>query len=43
MYVVVNVIIPTKLTKTQKDLLKELAETDLESEDEFKDFRRSLK
>ncbi len=43
MYVVVNVIIPTKLTKTQKDLLKELSETDLESEPEFKDFQRSLK
>jgi len=43
MYVVVNVIIPTKLNKKQKDLLKELAETDLESETEFKDFKRSLK
>lgn len=43
MYVVVNVIIPTKLTKTQKDLLTELAKTDLESESEFKDFKKSLK
>ena len=43
MYVVVNVIIPTKLTKKQKDLLKEISETDLESEPEFKEFKKSLK
>lgn len=43
MYVVVNVIIPTKLTKKQKDLLKELSETDLENETEFKEFKKSLK
>ena len=43
MYVVVNVIIPTKLNKRQKDLLTELSETDLESEAEFKDFKKSLK
>ncbi len=43
MYVVVNVIIPTKLTRTQKDLLTELSETDLESESEFKDFKKALK
>ena len=43
MYVVVNVIIPTKLTKKQKDLFKELADTDLETEPEFKEFKKSLK
>jgi len=43
MYVVVNVIIPTKLNKKQKDLLKELSDTDLESENEFKEFKKSLK
>lgn len=43
MYVVVNVIIPTKLNKKQKDLLEELANTDLESESEFKDFKKALK
>ena len=43
MYVVVNVIIPTKLTRTQKDLLTELSETDLETESEFKDFKKALK
>ena len=43
MYVVVNVIIPTKLNKKQKDLLKELADTDLETESEFKEFKKALK
>ena len=43
MYVVVNVIIPTKLSKKQKDLLKELADTDLETESEFKEFKKALK
>ncbi len=42
MYVVINVIIPTKLSKKQKDLLSELRDTDLESEPEFKDFKKSL-
>ncbi len=43
MYVVVNVIIPTKLSKTQRELLEELRNTDLENEPEFKDFKRSLR
>jgi len=43
MYVVVNVIIPTKLTKKQKDLLNELSKTDLDNESEFKEFKKSLK
>ncbi len=43
MYVVLNIIMPTKLTKKQKDLLEELRETDLESEPEFKEFNKSLK
>ena len=43
MYVVVNVIIPTKLSKKQKDLLKDLSETDLEGEPEFKEYKKSLK
>ncbi len=43
MYVVINVIMPTKLSRKQKELLMELAETDLESEREFKDFAASLK
>ena len=43
MYVVVNVIIPTKLNKKQKDLLMELAATDLDNEAEFKEFKKALK
>lgn len=43
MYVVVNVIIPTKLNKKQKDLLNELSKTDLDNESEFKEFKKSLK
>ncbi len=42
MYIVVNIIIPTKLNKRQKELLTELSETDLESESEFKEFKKSL-
>ncbi len=43
MYVVLNIIMPTKLTKKQKDLLEELSTTDLANEPEFKDFERALK
>jgi len=43
MYVVINVIIPTKLNKKQKDLFKELEKTDLETEQEFKEFKKALK
>ncbi len=43
MYVVINIIMPTKLTKKQKDLLLELAQTDLENESEFKEFNKALK
>ena len=43
MYVVVNVIIPTKLSKMQKDLLNELASTELDNEVEFKEFKKALK
>jgi len=43
MYVVINVIIPTKLSKKQKELLKELDATDLETEPEFKQYKKSLK
>jgi len=43
MYVIVNVIIPTKLTKKQKDLVQELAATDLDTESEFKEFKKALK
>ena len=42
LYAVINVIVPTKLSRNQKDLVKELSETDLESETEFKKFRKYL-
>ncbi len=43
MYVVLNIIMPRKLTKAQKDLLEELRDTNLEDESEFKDFSKALK
>lgn len=43
MYVVVNIIIPTKLSREQKVLFEKLDKTDLETNSEFKDFRKSLK
>lgn len=42
MYVIYNVIIPTKLSMAQKRLIKELALTDLEDSSEFKDFKKYL-
>lgn len=42
MYVIYNVIIPTKLSMAQKRLIKELALTDLEDSPEFKDFKKYL-
>lgn len=43
MYVVVNIIIPTKLTKEQKKLFENLAKTDLDNSQEFKDFKKFMK
>ncbi|MBE6161577.1 MAG: molecular chaperone DnaJ [Firmicutes bacterium] len=42
MYLIVKVVTPTKLDKTQKKLLKELSETGLEKQDEFKKFNKYL-
>lgn len=42
MYAIINIITPRKLTKKQKDLLKELSETKLDKEDEFKKFSKHL-
>ena len=42
LYAVINVVVPTKLSRTQKDLIKDLAETDLESESEIKKFKKYL-
>lgn len=38
MYVVLKLVIPTKLTRAQKKLFKELSETELKEEAEFKKF-----
>lgn len=43
MYVVFNVIIPTKLNRKQKELFKELDDTDLEDESEIKKFKKYVK
>ena len=42
MYVVLDVIIPNKLDRKQKELFKELAETDLEIGSEFKNYKKYL-
>ncbi len=42
MYVITKVIIPTKLDRNQKKLFKELADTDLETGSEFKEYKKYL-
>ena len=42
MYIVYNVVIPNKLSMTQKRLIKELSETNLEDAPEFREFKRYL-
>lgn len=42
MYVTYEVITPTKLSKDQKRLIKELAETSLDDEEAFKNFKKFL-
>ena len=42
MYAVINIIIPTKLSLKQKNLIKELSETGLEDESEIKKFKKYL-
>lgn len=43
MYVVVNIITPTKLTKEQKKLLEKLNDTELDNSQEFKKFNNFVK
>ncbi len=43
MYVVVNIIIPTKLNRKQKSLLEDLLDTGLDNEDAFKEYQKALK
>jgi molecular chaperone DnaJ len=40
MYVVIKVVIPSKISKEQKKLFEKLSETDLESSSEFKKFNK---
>ncbi len=40
MYVIINVIIPTKLSKEQKKLIESLKDTNLENESEIKKFNQ---
>ncbi len=42
MYAIIDVIIPSKLDRKQKDLLQDLAKTDLDNSSEFKDFKKYL-
>lgn len=42
MYVVLDVVIPDKLDRKQKELFKELAKTDLETGSSFKNFKKYL-
>ncbi len=42
MYVVINVVIPSKLDRNQKNLFKELADTELDNDKEFKEFNKYL-
>lgn len=39
-YVILKLIVPAKLSRTQKELLEELSETDLENNEEFKKFNK---
>ena len=43
MYVITNIIIPNKLNRKQKELFKELAKTELDSDSEFTKFNKKLK
>ena len=43
MYVITNVIVPSRLSRKQKELFKELSDTDLEADNEFKDYEKMLK
>ncbi len=42
MYAVINVVIPNKINKKQKDLLADLSKTNLDDDREFKQFRKFL-
>jgi molecular chaperone DnaJ len=43
MYVIVNVVIPNKLDRKQKDLVNQLAKTNLENSDIFNKYKQNIK
>ena len=43
MYVIINVVIPNKLDRKQKDLVNQLAKTNLENSDIFNKYKRNIK
>jgi len=43
MYIILKVVIPTKLNRDQKKLLEQLQKTDLDNNDEFKKYNKYLK
>lgn len=43
MYVIANVIVPSKLNRKQKELFKELAKTELDNDSEFVKYNKKLK
>jgi len=43
MYIIINVVIPTKLTRDQKKLIETLSKTDLETEEVFKKYKKHTK
>ena len=43
MYVIIDVVIPTRLSRKQKDLFRELSETDLDDDSKFTRYNKSLK
>ena len=42
MYLIMNIVIPTKLDRKQKQLFKDLAKTDLDNDSEFKKFNKYI-
>lgn len=42
MYVIYHVVIPDRLSMTQKKLIKELSQTDLDDAPEFREFKKYL-
>lgn len=43
MYVITNVVIPSKLNRKQKELFKELSDTELSNDSDFSDYNKYLK